>query len=156
MPLWGLTEGLNIKSSILEGTRKERERCYEEHQTDAEFVSAAKFKRASLELGDTTILHPTAGDTITAFVFLCQVTEKLLPSALCASEWSLGQLSNVGKSRSDFRGLMYSTKGQQRLLSYKLTNRLICLVYFFGLLFVSTFFYPGPWWWERSYLGTRW
>lgn len=59
---------------------------YEKHQTDAEFVTAAKFKRVSLELGDTAILHPTAGDTITAFVFSCQPTEKLLPSTLCASE----------------------------------------------------------------------
>lgn len=63
-----------------------REECYEKHQTDAEFVTAAKFKRASSELGDTTILHPTAGDTINAFVFSRQLTEKLLPSALCASE----------------------------------------------------------------------
>lgn len=85
----GLTGGLYIKSFILEETReRERERgeCYEEHQTDAEFVTAAKFKRVSLEFGDTTILHLTAGDTITAFVFSCQLTEKLLPPALCALE----------------------------------------------------------------------
>lgn len=59
---------------------------YEEHQTDAEFVTAAKFKRASSELGDIAILHLATGDTVTAFVFSCQVTEKLLPSTLCGSK----------------------------------------------------------------------
>lgn len=56
------------------------------HQTDAEFVTAAKFKRVSLELGDTTILHPIARDTVTTFVFSCQLAEKLLPSASCSSK----------------------------------------------------------------------
>ena len=66
-----------------EGKRKG---SYEEHQTDADFFSAAKCKKMTLELGDTTILHPTVRDTITAFVFSCRLTEKLLPSALCTSQ----------------------------------------------------------------------
>lgn len=51
-------------------------------QTTAELVTAAHFKRASLVFGDTTILHPTAGDTITSSVFSCQVTKSAAISSM--------------------------------------------------------------------------
>lgn len=70
----GLREALNPRS----WRKPKGQRSYEEHQTDAEFVTAAEFKGASLEPADTVILHPTAGDAITAFVCPRQPAEKLL------------------------------------------------------------------------------
>lgn len=71
--LRGLRGGLSIKSSVWGGTNG----SYEERQTDAEFVTAAKFKGAPSEAADTAILHPTAGDAAAAFVFSHQPTEAL-------------------------------------------------------------------------------
>lgn len=86
---------LSIKSSVWGGTNG----SYEERQTDAEFVTAVKFKGAPSEAADTAILHTTAGDAAAAFVFSHQPTEALGLPGNCQKTPAAVVQRRIGASR---------------------------------------------------------
>lgn len=76
-----------------------------------------------MEPADTLILHPTAGDVITAFVVPPRPTEKRQPPPLRASQRALGRLGRHHKAHATiFQALIEASREKKKKNSARKTR----------------------------------